>query len=131
VLDDIGDVGPAGPPRAAVDRHGTRPAHADPAGEAVGERRIGIALHPGDHVKHGLAFAQGHREPLIVTVLPSAPDQHLDGRAGRLRRLRTRWHAFPFRLRLTWPAAHQRTVTVTRWTTLLPNPPLSQGASSG
>ena len=64
VLDHLRDVRAAGPARAAVDRHGAAAAHADPAGEAVGERRVGVALHPGHHVEHGLVLAQRHGEGL-------------------------------------------------------------------
>ena len=54
------DMRAAGPARAAVDGHGAGAAHADAAGEAVGQRRVEMALHPGDDVEHGLVLAPRH-----------------------------------------------------------------------
>src|SRR5689334_3702480 len=45
----------AGPARRAVHRHGAGAAHADAAGEAVGERRVENALDVGDYVEDRLA----------------------------------------------------------------------------
>src|SRR3954468_8754108 len=45
---------PRAPPGAG---HPARAAHADAAGEAVGERRIDAALDPGDDVEHRLVVA--------------------------------------------------------------------------
>ena len=78
VLHHLRDVRAAGPARAAVDRHGAAAAHADAAGEAVGERGVGVALHPGDDVEHGLVLAQRHRVGPIAAVGLAAPERDLD-----------------------------------------------------
>ena len=52
-------VGAAGPARLAVDRHRAGAAHADAAGEAIGERRIDPALDVRDDVEHGLRWQRG------------------------------------------------------------------------
>ena len=106
----LGDVRAAGPAWHAVDGHGAGAAHADAAGETVGERRIGVALDPGDDVENGLARLQRDREGLVTACILAAPDRDLD--------------------RVAWRRAH-RTVTCRRCTMLLPKPPRSKGASKG
>ena len=107
VLHHLRGVRAAGPARAAVDGHGAAAAHADAAGEAVGQRGIGVALHPGDDVEHGLVVALRHGVDLVAAVGLAAPERNLDG------------------------AVHCRylTVTRTRCTALLPKPPASQRGS--
>ena len=79
VLGDLAHVAAAGPARLAVDRHGAGAAHADAAGEAVGERWVEAALDPGHHVEHGLALAVGHG---IANEAPAAgvaaPDRDVE-----------------------------------------------------
>ena len=99
------DVRAAGPARPAVDGHGAAAAHADAAGEAIGERGIGVALHPRHDVEHGLVVAQRHAIGLIAAVRPC------------------RARAKP---RSSACHAAYLTVTRTRCTTLLPKPPASQ-----
>src|SRR5262249_61520637 len=70
--------------RPAVDGHGAAAAHADPAGETVGERGVQLALYPGDNVEHRLALAERHCEGLVAAVDPAAPDGNLDRRRHRL-----------------------------------------------
>src|SRR5581483_4387579 len=103
----LGGVRAAGPARAAVDRHGARPAHADPAGEAVGERGVGVALHPRHHVEHRLALPQRHPVALIASVALPAPCRDID----------------------VGPPRAYLTETWTRCTALLPKPPISQRTS--
>src|SRR5262249_45763436 len=88
----------AGPARPPVDRHGAAAAHADAAGEAVGQRRVGVALHPGDDVEDGLAPPSGHKVGPVAAIGPAAPQRNLD---------------------VVLHAAYL-TVTCTRCTTLLP-----------
>jgi hypothetical protein len=51
-------------PRDAVDRHRARPAHADPARAAKGERRILLALHTEERIEHGHAVFERYLEVL-------------------------------------------------------------------
>src|SRR5262245_12437733 len=74
VAHDPVDMGPARPARYAVHRHRARAAHADPAGEAVGERRIEGALDVGDDVEYGLARVAGDVEFLEAAVGGAFPD---------------------------------------------------------
>lgn len=53
-------MGPAGPARTAIHRHGARPAHANAAGEAIGKTRVQFALDMRDDIKHGLIVARRH-----------------------------------------------------------------------
>src|SRR5262245_42086687 len=78
-LDHLGGVRAAGPAWPAVDGHGAGPAHADAAGEAIAEGRVGMTLHPGHHIEHGLVGALRHAENLVAAVLAAAPERDLDG----------------------------------------------------
>ena len=60
VADRLADPRAAGPARAAVHHHGAGAAHADPAGEAVRQGRVLLALDLGHHVEHGLVRAARH-----------------------------------------------------------------------
>ena len=62
--DHLADAGAAGPARPAVHHHGAGAAHADAAGEAIGQRGVVLALDLGDHVEHGLVLAPRHGEGL-------------------------------------------------------------------
>src|SRR5262245_3483244 len=73
-LGHLGHVGAAGPARTPVHGHGTGAAHADPAREAIGERRVEVALNEGHHVEHGLIGELGNPVGLI-SPLPSSPPQ--------------------------------------------------------
>src|SRR5262245_7956498 len=101
-------MGAAGPARTAVHGHGAAAAHADPAGKAIGQARIGVALHPGDDVEHGLIVALWHAVDLVAAVGFAAPQRY-------------------FNVHLLRYLTHTRT----RCTALLPNPPASQAGSSG
>ena len=72
---DLVHVGAAGPARAAIHRHRARAAHADAAGETVGERGIEAALDVGDDVEHGLVLEPRHFEGLKMAGLGSTPDR--------------------------------------------------------
>ena len=58
--DNLAHMRPAGPARAAIHRHGARPAHANAAGEAIGKAWVKLALNMRDHIKHGLIVARRH-----------------------------------------------------------------------
>ena len=75
VASHLRDMGAAGPARLAVDGHGAGAADADPAGEAIGQRRIEMALHEGHDVEHGLAFAPRHGIGLVTACSRTAPDR--------------------------------------------------------
>ena len=67
--------GPAGPARLAVYRHGAGAAHADPAGEAVGQRRLGILLNPGHDIEDRLAPPARHLvSDIAAAACIAAPD---------------------------------------------------------
>jgi len=51
---------PAGPARAAIHRHRTRPAHANAAGEAIGKAWVKLSLDMRDDIKHGLIIMRRH-----------------------------------------------------------------------
>ena len=70
-------MAPAGPTGAAVDGHGAGTAHPDPAGIAIGQPRLQVTLHPGDHVEHGLIRAPGNPVGHIVPAGAAAPDRDL------------------------------------------------------
>ena len=74
VGDRLADAGAAGPARAAVHHHGAGAAHADPAGEAVGQGGVLVALDLGDDVENGLMRAPRHLEGLEAAVGRAAPD---------------------------------------------------------
>src|SRR5439155_1463840 len=87
-------VGPAGPARHAIHAHRARATHADAAGEAVGERRIEVALDVGDDVEHGLAGVTRHLERLEGALRASPPDFNGErAQADSYNRVRTnsRW----------------------------------------
>src|SRR5262245_4028086 len=77
VVRNLVDVGPAGPARHAIHGHGARTAHADPAGIAVGERRIQRALDVGYDVEDGLARLAGNVELAEAAVRCAFPDPDL------------------------------------------------------
>src|SRR6185436_423762 len=77
LLSNLVDMRPAGPARHAVHHHRARAAHADPAGEAIGERRIERALDVGNDVEHGLARLARHVEALEGAVGAAPPDRNL------------------------------------------------------
>src|SRR5688572_20935421 len=62
------------PLRLAVHGHRAGTAHADAAGEAVGERGIQHALDVGDDIEHGLARMARHFESLEGSFSAAAPD---------------------------------------------------------
>src|SRR5580692_1846125 len=73
---DLRHVGAAGPARSAIDRHGAGTADADPAGEAIRQGRVNMALHEGDDVEHGLARALRHAVGLVAAVFGAAPERY-------------------------------------------------------
>src|SRR5262249_41907253 len=85
---DLVDVGPAGPARHAVHGHGAGAAHADAAGEAVGERWVQLALDVGDYIQHGLAGMARN-----VELLETGGSFDRDLQADSYKRVRTnsRW----------------------------------------
>src|SRR5204862_5971071 len=98
-----GTMGPAGPPRDAVDAHRARCAQPDATRETVRERRIDPALDVADDVEHSLARAARDVVRGERPACRTAPDTHLQrfghrailvalyqGRAGTGRR---RWEA--------------------------------------
>src|SRR5215475_15117239 len=68
----------ARPARPAVDCHGARTAHPDPACEPIGQGWVKVALHIGHHVEHGLILPQRDRENLVVAGLRAAPEGNLE-----------------------------------------------------
>src|SRR5712672_388093 len=87
----------AGPARPAVHHHGAGSAHADPAGEAVGERGILVALDLGDDVEHGLIEAARHIEGLERAGVGAAPD--VDSEIRMLLRHRARFSLSSYAIR--------------------------------
>src|SRR5204863_8263068 len=67
-------MGAAGPARHAIHAHRARAAHADAAGEAVGERGIEPALDVRHDVEHRLARVARHLERLEGALRASPPD---------------------------------------------------------
>jgi hypothetical protein len=51
---------PTGPTRAAIHCHGARPAHANAAGEAIGQTWVQLSLDMRDDIKYGLIIARRH-----------------------------------------------------------------------
>ena len=72
-LRNFRDMRAAGPARAPVHGHRARAAHSHAAGETIGERRVEVALHEGDHVQHGLVFPTRHAIDLIATGFAAPP----------------------------------------------------------
>src|SRR5262245_35251134 len=99
---------PTGPTWATVHRHGAAAAHAHAAGKPVGKRGIDVALHPSYNVEYGLIVTLRHAVHLIAAVRLAAPQRYCD-----------------------FSHCRYLTQTRTRCTALLPNPPASQGGSSG
>jgi len=51
---------PAGPARATIHCHGAGPAHANAAGEAIGQAWVKLSLDMRDDIKHGLVIPRRH-----------------------------------------------------------------------
>lgn len=69
---------PAGPARAAIHRHRTRPAHANAAGEAIGKAWVQFALDMRDDIQHGLIIARRHLIARKAARFFPAPDTDLE-----------------------------------------------------
>ena len=66
---------PAGPARAAIHGHGAGPAHANAAGEAIGQAWVKLSLDMRDDIKHGLVIPRRHiimREAARFLTPPNA-----------------------------------------------------------
>jgi hypothetical protein len=50
----------AGPPGPAIDHHGARPTHADPAGKSVGKVGLQVALNPRHNIQDSLRAPRRH-----------------------------------------------------------------------
>ena len=92
----LADAGAAGPARAAVHHHGAGAAHADAAGEAVGQRRVLLALNLGDHVEDGLVRAPRHAKVWKAALGRAAPDVHRQCQFGSFRHDRMLGHSHHF-----------------------------------
>ena len=57
---DVFHISAASPARPAIDHHRAGAAHANAAGKAVTQARFNIALNPGYHVEHRLAWLLRH-----------------------------------------------------------------------
>jgi len=68
---------PAGPACTAIHRHGTRPAHANAAGEAIGKAWVQFALDMRDDIKHALIVARRHNIMREAARFLSPPDTNL------------------------------------------------------
>lgn len=51
---------PTGPARAAIHGHGAGPAHANPAGKAIGKAWVQFSLDMRDHIQDGLIIPRRH-----------------------------------------------------------------------
>ena len=69
---------PAGPARAAIHRHRTRPAHANAAGEAIGKAWVKLSLDMCHHIQHGLIVARRHVITREAARFLTAPDADLE-----------------------------------------------------
>ncbi len=69
---------PAGPARAAIHRHRTRPAHANAAGEAIGKAWVKLSLDMCHHIQHGLIIARWHVITREAARFLTAPDADLE-----------------------------------------------------
>ena len=69
---------PAGPARAAIHRHGARPAHANAAGEAIGKAWVNFALDMRNDIKHGLIVARRHIIMREASRFFTPPDTDLE-----------------------------------------------------
>ena len=74
---------PASPARAAIHRHGTRPAHANAAGEAIGKAWVHFALNMRDDIKHGLIVTRRHIIARETARFFTPPDTDLELFHGR------------------------------------------------
>jgi len=74
----LADMRPAGPARTAIHCHGTRPAHANTAGEAIGKAWVQFALDMGDNIQHGLIIARRHIIARKTARILSPPDTDLE-----------------------------------------------------
>src|SRR5258708_4544380 len=90
-LDNLVDMGAAGPARHAAHRHPPRSPHAHAARVAVSERRIEMALDVGDDVQHRLARKPRHLEGLEAAVSAAAPDRDLQALSYSLVSTNSRW----------------------------------------
>jgi len=69
---------PAGPARAAIHRHRARPAHANAAGEAIGQARVQFALDMRDNIQHGLIVTRRHIIARKTARILATPDTDLE-----------------------------------------------------
>ena len=69
---------PAGPARAAIHRHGARPAHANAAGEAIGKAWVQFALDMGDDIQDGLIVARRYSIMRVAARFLTPPDTDLE-----------------------------------------------------
>ena len=69
---------PAGPARAAIHCHGARPAHANAAGEAIGQAWVKLPLDMRDDIKHGLVIPRWHIIARKAARFLTAPDTDLE-----------------------------------------------------
>ena len=69
---------PAGPARAAIHRHRTRPAHANTAGEAIGKAWVELSLDMCHHIQHGLIVAHRHIIARKTARFLTPPDADLE-----------------------------------------------------
>lgn len=74
---------PAGPARAAIHRHRTRPAHANAAGEAIGKAWVQFALDMGDNIQDSLIVPRRHTIARETARFLSPPDTDLQLFHGR------------------------------------------------
>ncbi len=74
---------PTGPARAAIHCHGTRPAHANAAGEAIGQTWVHFALDMRDDIQHGLIVARRHIIARETARFFTPPDTDLELFHGR------------------------------------------------
>ena len=68
---------PAGPARAAIHCHRTRPTHANTAGEAIGKAWVKFSLDMCHHIQHGLIVARRHVITREAARLLTPPDADL------------------------------------------------------
>jgi len=69
---------PAGPARAAIHCHRTRPAHANAAGEAIGQARVQFALDMRDNIQYGLIVTRRHIIARKTARFLTPPDTDLE-----------------------------------------------------
>lgn len=76
--DHLAHMRPAGPARAAIHRHRTRPAHANAAGEAIGKAWVKFSLDMCHHIQNGLIIARWHVITREAARFLTAPDADLE-----------------------------------------------------